>query len=448
MNLQRLKETLHDPNPGESMHALATKLYPLCRSITGNGVRQTLAILNEAVPLTFSEVPTGTQVLDWTVPKEWNIRDAYIKDASGKRLVDFKASNLHVVGYSIPVKCSLSLAELRPRLYSLPDKPDLIPYRNSFYKEDWGFCLTDNQLKRLPEGQYEVCIDSTLSDGSLTYGEITLAGSSDEEILISCHICHPSLANDNLSGIAVAHHLAQFLAKVPHRYTYRILFLPVTIGAITWLSRNENNLAKIRHGLVLSLLGDSGPLTYKRSRIGDAAVDRAVAHVFKHAGKGGKLEDFIPYGYDERQFCSPGFNLPVGCLMRTSYGRFPEYHTSGDNLDFIKAEYLEDSLATCLAILEILENDSVYLNLNPKGEPQLGRRGLYRAMADRKDGDWNEMSMLWTLNLGDGKHSLLDIAERSGLPFAKILKATQALQECGLMTASPFTKTSIEGAKS
>ncbi len=447
MNLHSLKQAVGEATPGLSMHALASRLYPLCRSITGNGVRQTLAILNESLPLTLSEVPTGTQVLDWTVPKEWNIRDAFIKDATGKRVVDFQVSNLHVVGYSIPVSLSMSLAELRPRLHSLPDKPDLIPYRNTFYKEDWGFCLTDRQLNSLPEGQYEVCIDSTLSEGSLTYGEITLAGSSDEEILISCHICHPSLANDNLSGISVAHQLAQFLAKVPHRFTYRILFLPVTIGAITWLARNENSLAKIRHGLVLSLLGDSGSMTYKRSRRGDAAVDRAAAHVLKHAERGGKLEDFIPYGYDERQFCSPGFNLPVGCLMRTPHGRFPEYHTSGDNLDFIKAEYLEDSLVTCLAILEILENDGVFLNLNPKGEPQLGRRGLYRAMADRKDGDWNEMSMLWALNLGDGHHSLLDIAEHSGLPFAKILKATQALQDCGLMTASNSLKTTTQGEK-
>ncbi|MDB5103924.1 MAG: hypothetical protein JWP91_1613 [Fibrobacteres bacterium] len=433
MDLNALKLALGEEDPGEAMHALAARLYPLCRSITGNGVRQTLGILKEDLPLILHEVPTGTQVLDWTVPREWNIRDAYIKDASGKRVVDFQALNLHVVGYSVPVKARMTLAELRPRLHSMPDKPDLVQYRNSFYKDDWGFCLSHRQLESLKEGEYEVCIDSSLTEGGLTYGEITLPGSTPEEILISCHVCHPSLANDNLSGIAVAHQLARYLAKVPHRYTYRILFLPVTIGAITWLARNQDDLGRIRHGLVLSLLGDSGPMTYKRSRRGDAAVDRAAAHVLKQAGKGGRVEDFIPYGYDERQFCSPGFNLPVGCLMRTPHGRFPEYHTSGDNLAFIKPANLADSLATLLAILEVLEHDGVFLNLNPKGEPQLGRRGLYRAMADRKDGDWNEMSMLWALNLGDGKHSLLDVAERSGLPFGGIFRATEALRACGLM---------------
>jgi aminopeptidase-like protein len=433
MDLKSLQTVLGEENPGAAMHALASRLYPFCRSITGNGVRQTLAALKETLPLTISEVPTGTQVLDWTVPREWNIRDAYVKDASGKRVIDFQAHNLHVVGYSVPVQAKMTLEELRPRLHSMPDKPDLIQYRNSFYKDDWGFCLTHNQLMALKDGTYEVRIDSTLTDGSLTYGELTLPGESKDEFLISCHVCHPSLANDNLSGISVAYQLARYLSRTPHRYTYRMLFLPVTIGAITWLARNENDLGRIRHGLVLSLLGDSGPMTYKRSRRGDAAVDRAAAHVLKQANKGGRVEDFIPYGYDERQFCSPGFNLPVGCLMRTPHGRFPEYHTSGDNLEFIKAENLADSLAHCLAVLEVIERDGVYINQNPKGEPQLGRRGLYRAMADRKDGDWNEMSMLWSLNLGDGKHSLLDVAEKSGLPFGSIYRATEALRACGLM---------------
>jgi aminopeptidase-like protein len=438
-SIASLKSILGEERPGASMHALAARLYPLCRSITGKGVRQTLSILREAVPLEMHEVPTGTQVLDWTVPREWNIRDAWIKNARGERVIDFQACNLHVAGYSVPVRATMTLEELRPRLHSLPDKPDLIPYRNSFYKEDWGFCLSHRQLQNLPDGKYEVCIDSTLADGHLTYGELTLPGrtapgSVPDEVLISCHVCHPSLANDNLSGIAVAHALARYLAVTPHRHTYRLLFLPVTIGALTWLARNENNLGRVRHGLVLSLLGDSGPMTYKRSRRGDALVDRAAAHVMGQAK--GRVEDFIPYGYDERQFCSPGFNLPVGCLMRTPHGRFPEYHTSGDNLAFIKAENLEDSLANCLAILDILERDAVFLNLNPKGEPQLGRRGLYRAMADRTDGDWNEMSMLWALNLGDGGHSLLDIAERSGLPFAVIRKSADVLREHGLLAES------------
>ncbi len=419
--------------PGKALHALATRLYPLCRSITGGGVRDTLSLVSEIVPLTIHEVPTGTAVLDWVVPKEWNIRDAYVKDVQGRRVIDFRASNLHVVGYSVPVRARMSLAELRPRLHSLPDKPDWIPYRNSFYQENWGFCLSHRQLQSLAEGHYEVCIDSTLADGSLTYGEVTLPGSDAEEILLSCHVDHPSLANDNLSGIGVTAHAASYLASVPHGYPYRVLFLPVTIGAITWLARNEGDLARIRHGLVLSLLGDAGKTTYKRSRRGDAPVDRAAAHVLGHSGQEHEIQDFFPYGYDERQFCSPGFDLPVGCLMRTPHGRYPEYHTSGDDLDFIKPESLEDSLATCLAILNVLEKDARYLNLNPKGEPQLGRRGLYRAMADRADGGWSEMAMLWVLNQSDGSRSLLDIAERSGLPFAAVHEAAAALREHGLL---------------
>jgi aminopeptidase-like protein len=419
--------------PGKALHALATRLYPFCRSITGGGVRDTLAVVSELIPLRIHEVPTGTPVLDWVVPKEWNIRDAYVKDAQGRRVIDFRASNLHVVGYSVPVRARMSLAELRPRLYSLPDRPDWIPYRNSFYQESWGFCLSHRQLESLAEGDYEVCIDATLADGSLTYGEVTLPGAEPEEILISCHVDHPSLANDNLSGISVTAHLARYLAAVPHRYTYRVLFLPVTIGAITWLARNEGDLGRIRHGLVLSLLGDAGKTTYKRSRRGDAPVDRAAAHVLAHWGGAHEIQDFIPYGYDERQFCSPGFDLPVGCLMRTPHGRYPEYHNSGDDLDFIKPESLEDSLAKCLAILEVLEGDARYLNLNPKGEPQLGRRGLYRAMADRQDGGWSEMAMLWVLNQSDGSRSLLDIAEKSALPFAAVHKAAAALREHGLL---------------
>jgi aminopeptidase-like protein len=334
--------------PGEEMHKLCAELYPFCRSITGSGVRKTLAVIGAQLPVQIHEVATGTDVLDWTVPKEWNIRDAYVMNSKGERVIDFKQSNLHVVGYSTPVHGKATLTELKRRLHTLPDKPDLIPYRNSFYKEDWGFCLTDKQLQALPEGEYEYCIDSSLEDGALTYGELTLPGSDTDEVLISCHVCHPSLCNDNLSGIAVTTHLARYLASIPHRCTYRILFLPVTIGAITWLARNEHDLDRIRHGLVLSLLGDRGHSTYKRSQRGDATVDRAAAHVLQHSGQPHEIQEFFPYGYDERLFCSPGFDLPVGCLMRTPHGQYPEYHTSGDNLDFITPASLEDSLAKCL----------------------------------------------------------------------------------------------------
>jgi aminopeptidase-like protein len=419
--------------PGEEIHKLCAELYPFCRSITGSGVRKTLAVIGAQLPVQIHEVATGTDVLDWTVPKEWNIRDAYVMNSKGERVIDFKQSNLHVVGYSTPVRGKATLTELKRRLHTLPDKPDLIPYRNSFYKEDWGFCLTDEQLQALPEGEYEYCIDSSLEDGSLTYGELTLPGSDTDEVLISCHVCHPSLCNDNLSGIAVTTHLARYLASIPHRCTYRILFLPVTIGAITWLARNEHDLDRIRHGLVLSLLGDRGHSTYKRSQRGDATVDRAAAHVLQHSGQPHEIQEFFPYGYDERQFCSPGFDLPVGCLMRTPHGQYPEYHTSGDNLDFITPASLEDSLAKCLSILEIVEKNARYRNLKPKGEPQLGKRGLYRAMADRDDGGFDEFALLWVLNQSDGTRSLLDIAERSGLSFGRLRLAAIELEKQGLL---------------
>lgn len=432
--LADLRERLGVRDVGRELHRLIERLFPICRSITGDGVRQTLAIVKAEVPLEVFEVPSGTPVLDWTVPKEWNIRDAYVKDAAGRRVVDFRKNNLHVVGYSTPVNAKMSLSELRPKLHSLPDKPDWIPFRSSFYKEDWGFCAAHRDVLALPDGEYEVVIDSTLKDGSLTYGELVLPGRERTEVLLSCHVCHPSLANDNLSGIAVATFLGRYLASVSRRHTYRILFLPVTIGAITWLARNEDELGDVRHGLVLTLLGDAGKSTYKKSRRGDALVDRAAVHVLEQSGKEFEIQDFIPYGYDERQFCSPGFNLPVGCLMRTPHGRFPEYHTSGDNLEFVRAGSLEDSLEKALGIIEILEHDDAFVNLNPKGEPQLGRRGIYRALADRKDGAFDEMALLWTLNYSDGEHSLLDIAERSRLPFAKIRKAAAILAEHGLLS--------------
>src|SRR5690606_1574702 len=261
------------PERGE-LHALVARLYPICRSITGDGVRRTLRIISELAPLEIHAVPTGTKVLDWTVPKEWNIRDAYIKDATGRRVVDFAACNLHVVGYSVPVRRRMTLAELRPHLHTLPDRPDLVPYRTSYYHETWGFCLSANTLAAMPEGEYEVCIDATLADGHPTYGEHVVPGETDDEVLISCHVCHPSLANDNLAAIAVAAHLARRLGAGPRpRYTYRFLFAPGTIGAITWLARNRDRIERVRHGLVLACAGDRGPLTYKRSRRGDAPID-------------------------------------------------------------------------------------------------------------------------------------------------------------------------------
>jgi aminopeptidase-like protein len=418
------------------MHRLIERLFPICRSITGNGVRETLRILGEFLPLTVHEVPTGTAAFDWTVPREWNIRDAWIKNPRGEKIVDFAKSNLHVLNYSVPVHKTVSLAELKGHLFSLPGQPDLIPYRTSYYQEAWGFCLPHHQLLALEEGEYEVMIDATLADGSLTYGECLLPGATTEEVLLSCHVCHPSLANDNLAGMAVAVQLARWLAARDNRYAYRLVFIPGTIGAITWLSRNEANLSRIRHGLVLTLLGDPGHVTYKKSRRGEAEVDRAVQYVLGTREQPHKVIDFFPYGYDERQYCSPGINLPVGCLMRTPHGQYPEYHTSADNLALVQPEALADSLAVLQQVLTVLEQNVRYLNKFPKGEPQLGRRGLYGLIGGNHDSQAMQMAMLWVLNLADGEHTLLDMTTRSGVPFGLLHRTAALLLQTGLVEAT------------
>ena len=419
---------------GASMHQLISGLYPICRSITGNGVRKTLQILQDTIPLTVHEVPSGTPVFDWQVPQEWNIRDAYVKNSQGLRVIDFQQSNLHVVSYSVPIRQRMPFSELRDHLFTIPDRPEWIPYRTSYYKESWGFCLAHNQLHLLEsEGSYEVCIDATLKNGHLTYGEYCLAGKTDEEVLVSCHVCHPSLCNDNLSGIALGVYLAKALEPLSRRYTYRFLFVPGTIGSITWLSLNESRVSHIKHGFVLAGVGDRGHFTYKKSRRGNAAVDRAFTHVAKHSDDECEVIDFFPYGYDERQYCSPGFNLPVGCVMRTPFGKYPEYHTSADNIGFVSEAALGDSFGKCMAALSVLENDEVYLNQNPKCEPRLGKRGLYQSMGGKLIREMGELPILWVLNLSDGHHSLLDIAEQSGLSFDAVRVAASALQECSLL---------------
>jgi aminopeptidase-like protein len=415
------------------MHALVERLYPLCRSITGDGVRATLNVLAESIPLTVHEVPTGTQVLDWMVPKEWNIRQAYVADPEGRRVIDFAESNLHVLGYSVPIRARMTLADLRGHLHTLPDQPDLVPYRTSYYKETWGFCMSQNTLDSLPDGDYEVVIDSTLADGSLTYGEHVVAGQASDEVLVSCHVCHPSLANDNLAAMAVAVELAKRLAEAKPYYTYRFVFAPGTIGAITFLANNAERIDKIKYGLVLACAGDSGSLTYKRSRRGDAEIDQVVQHILESSGRPHTIIDFSPYGYDERQFCSPGFNLGVGCLTRTPYGAYPEYHTSGDNPDFVVPDAMADTLETIWEIFGVLERNLCYINLSPYGEPQLGSRGLYESLGGRSDTKQAQLAMLWVLNLSDGDHSLVQIAERAGLPFDVISLAADALRDAGLL---------------
>jgi aminopeptidase-like protein len=417
---------------GHEMHAFMADLFPVCRSITGDGIRETLSLVGDRIPMDIHEVPSGTAVLDWTVPKEWNIRDAFIKNCRGEKIVDFKRSNLHVVNYSVPFKGRLPLADLRPRLFTLPDHPEWIPYRTSYYKEDWGFCLSHRQLQSLADEEYEVCIESSLEDGHLTYGECYLPGEVADEVLLSCHVCHPSLCNDNLSGLVVAVYLASRLAVRRTRYSYRFLFIPGTIGSITWLARNEGTVQRIRHGLVIACVGGPGAFTYKKSRRGSAEIDRAVIHVLRQSGQAHDIVDFSPYGHDERQFCSPGFDLPVGSLTRTPHGEFPEYHSSADNLEFVTAESLSGALAIYWEIVSLLDANRRYVNKFPKGEPQLGKREIYPSTGGRRLDD-DHLAMLWVLNLSDERHTLLEIAEKSRLSFATICRAAQVLSQHGLL---------------
>ena len=434
----------HDPaDAGRRMHDLCRELFPLTRSITGDGVRQTLEVVSRTLPLERHEVPSGTPALDWTVPQEWNLRDAWITGPGGRRVVDLADSNLHVMSYSVPVRARMPLAELEPHLHSLPDRPTWIPYRTSYYNPDWGFCLRHDVREALPEGEYEVVIDASLEDGSLTYGECLVPGELADEVLLTTHICHPSMANDNLSGIALLTTLGEALTAMPLRHSYRLLFIPGTIGSITWLDRNPEAVARVKHGIVLSGVGDPGPFTWKRSRRGDAEIDRVMAHVLAAAGTDHQVIDYYPYGYDERQFCSPGFNLPVGRFGRTPHHEYPEYHTSGDDLDFVSPERLGQSLAMVLGAVDVLERNGRYENLAPRGEPQLGRRGLYRPVGGDVDKASVELALLWVLSgsatgaelasdAGAGS-TLLDIAEQSGLSFDVVARAAQRLRDAGLL---------------
>jgi aminopeptidase-like protein len=433
MSISRLKTSLNINEVGNEMYQLMSELYPICRSITGNGVRETLGKIKRIVPIEVHEVASGTKVFDWTVPKEWNIKDAYVKNSKGERIIDFKKSNLHVLNYSVPVQKKVSLRELKEHLFTLPEHPDWIPYRTSYYSENWGFCISHNQFKKLEQDIYEVCIDSSLENGHLTYGEYYIEGENSDEVLISTHICHPSLCNDNLSGIVLATSLAKYLSNASLTNSYRFLFIPGTIGSITWLCLNEPKVSKIKHGLVVVCVGDSGKFTYKKTRQQDADIDKIVTHVLRDSDNDFEIIDFFPYGYDERQYCSPGFDLPVGCLMRTPHGQFPEYHTSADNLDFVKPENLAVSFSIYLAVLNILENNKKYVNQNPKCEPQLGKRGLYHKIGGHDDSKAFQLAMLWVLNLSDGDHTLLDISKRANMDFDLIKDVANTLIEHDLL---------------
>lgn len=422
---------------GEKIFELATRIYPICRSLAGDGVRETLAIIGEHLPLNIHEIPTGIQLYDWQAPQEWVIRDAYIKDSSGNRIVDFARHNLHVVNFSVPVRAKLPLDILKQHIHTLPDQPDLIPYRTCYHTEAWGFCMTHHALMEMTDEVYEVVIDAERRNGFLRFGEFIHQGETEDVFLLSAHLCHPSLANDNCSGLALLAVLGKALKARKTRYTYRLLFGPATFGALAWLQQNEANLDHVKHGLVLSCVGDNGGPNYKRSRRGDAQIDRIMAQVLQDQGLAEtKLHDFWPYGYDERQFCSPGFNLPVGLFQRSLYGAFPEYHTSADNLDFIRPEYLEQSFHLIMKAIEIAERNWTPLSTSPKGEPQLGRRGLYSNTGGDPHAAQKAMALLWVLNLADGDHSLLDMAKRAQRPFAELADAADRLREAGLLISS------------
>lgn len=418
---------------GETLHARIARLFPICRSITGPGLRATLDVIGQEIPLARREVPSGTKVLDWEVPREWTPRGAYIETLDGQRVLDFAHNNLHLVQYSHALDRVVPAEELQRHLHSLPDQPDAIPYRTAYFAESWGFCLPHRLRETMTAPAYRVVIDADLAPGALSYGECVIPGDSREEVLVSAHCCHPSLADDNLSGVSLAVAWAKALLEKPsRRFTWRFLFAPGTIGAICWLAANRATASRIKHGLVLSNLGDGQPFAWKRTRAEDAPIDRIVAHALRHEAPDNRILPFSPYGYDERQYNSPGFALPVGCLSRAIHGTFREYHTSDDNLDFVRPEHLARSFALLRTIEQVLEEDRVLVSTAPYGEPMLGRRGLYRPVGGTGQ-DFDGMALLWVLNLADGQHSLLDMAERAGIPFSSIRAAAAAAEAKGLL---------------
>jgi aminopeptidase-like protein len=419
---------------GPFMHRLMTELFPICRSITGDGVRETLRIIQDHIPLNIFEVPSGTKAFDWTVPKEWNIRDAFVLDPEGRKIIDFNESNLHVLGYSAPVAKSVSLAELQKHLHSLEEQPDAVPWVTSVYEERWGFCLAHNKRVQLKEGVYKVYIDSELKEGSLTYGEAIIPGSSNKEIFISTYVCHPSMANNELSGPVVATMLAKWLAREPRRFTYRIIFIPETIGSIVYLSRNlqlmkRNTIA----GFNLTCVGDERAYSYLPSRNGSTLADRVALNILKNKHPHFRQYSYLERGSDERQYCSPGVDLPVVSIMRTKYREFPEYHTSLDNLDFVTPAGLQGSFALHKDCIELLERNRVY-KTRCLGEPQLGKRGLYPTIST-KESHRRVVDMLNFIAYADGTNDLIDISNTIGIPASQLypivdkLLASDLLQE-------------------
>lgn len=417
------------------------RLWPLLRSITGDGVRATHDILAEIVDLTRIEIPSGTTVFDWTVPKEWRVREAYVVTPFSKRILDVETNNLHLLNYSVPFRGSVSRAELDDHLYSDPTNPAAIPYRTSYYSERWGFCIAQVERDALPDGEYQVVVDTELFDGSMTISEAVLPGREGSEVLISTYTCHPSMANNELSGPLVAAGLYRRLAQMAdRRLTYRFVFLPETIGSIAYLTMRGDVLRdRLLAGYVLTCIGDRGPFHYKRSRRSDTAADRAAVHVLQHdpVNRGSGIIDFFPSGSDECQYCSPGFDLPVGSLMRTMYGQYEGYHSSLDNREAISFEAMDASIELCLRVCQTLEWNQTFISTQPFGEPQLGRRGLYPTVGGPVEEGIH--AMLWVLNLSDGRHDLLAIADRSGLPISELYAAATRCATAGLLELQPGT---------
>jgi aminopeptidase-like protein len=417
---------------GVEMHDLVKRLFPICRSITGNGVRETLRILQEHVPITVHEVPTGTRVFDWTVPKEWNIRSAYVEDEYGQKVIDFSENNLHVVGYSTPVNKVVFLQELQDHLYSLPDQPEAIPYITSYYQERWGFCISHKDRKRLKDGKYKVFIDSELKDGHLTYGELIVPGESKKEVFLSTYVCHPSMANDELSGLVVTTFLTKWILNRSRKYTYRIIFVPETIGSLTYLSRNLEAMKRnIIAGFNILCVGDNRVYSYLPTRNGETLSDKVALNVLSFRHPDFKKWSFLDKGGDERQYNAPGIDLPVGCVMRSRFQSFPEYHTSLDDLDLVSAEGLSGSLDVLRECLTTLENNRRY-KTSCLGEPQLGRRGLYPTVSTKSSAA-ETRSMKNFIAYADGEKDLVDISNVIGVPTWELYPIVQKLIKADLL---------------
>lgn len=437
--MQILTDT-EQSNAKSYMLQLMEEVFYKCRSLTGEGAYDTLKMIQREIGIQINEIESGKKVFDWTIPEEWNIKDAYVLNSNGEKVIDFKENNLHILNYSSPINEVVKFGDLKNHLYTLPNHPNWIPYKTSYYQKNWGFCLSQNQYDSIftdDEEEFHVVIDTTLENGVLRYGELYIPGKVDQEILISTYFCHPSMGNDNLSGVVLATFLGKLLKEKQNFYSYRIIFVPETIGAVTWLYENRDSVNNIKHGFVLTCVGDKGDLTLKKTRSGNAEVDKVVEYVLSDSGNEYNIIDFFPGGSDERQFSSPGFDLPVCSLMRSMYWTFPEYHTSADNLEFMEEGKIGETAEYYLRVFHILENNKFYRNLKPYGEPQLGKRGLYRMIGANKDQSveefFNEMAMLWILNYSDNKHTLLDISLKSEIPFNQLLAAANALIEKGLI---------------